>query len=154
MGRGRDDGQRGRMISAARPLPITLTARNALATELRELRGNADGAPDAGAAVARRRRIQELERALMHAVVERPAADGGRRVAVGTVVRTDDGRRFAEHTLTVGEERGADDGPAAVSARSPTGRALLGRAPGEIVAVVAADGRARHLRVLAVRDAV
>ncbi|WP_210491288.1 GreA/GreB family elongation factor [Patulibacter sp. SYSU D01012] len=140
------------MTSSARALPITVTARNALTTELRELRAHADGAEDAAAGAARRRRIRELERALLHAVVEHPGDDGRPRAAVGTVVRTDDGRRFAEHTITLGEDRPGRDG--AVCARSPLGRALLGRAPGEIVAVERADGRTRHLRVLAVRDAV
>lgn len=46
---------------------------------------------------------------------------------------------------------GLSGGPGAVSAASPVGRALIGRAAGDVVEVKLPGGEAQHLRVLAVR---
>ncbi|MGX6449267.1 hypothetical protein ACVU7I_14555 [Patulibacter sp. S7RM1-6] len=132
-----------------RPLLVTETARRALEVELRELRAAGRDGDDAAAA-----RAAELERALLRAVLVRPDALDAPLAAVGTTVRADDGRRFVDLTLTVGEEGRPTDDAGAVCARSPVGRALLGRTVGEIVPVVDADGRARHLRILRIREAL
>lgn len=45
---------------------------------------------------------------------------------------------------------GVSSGPHTVSARSPVGQALLGRAPGDVVAVELPNGRLEELRLLSV----
>jgi len=45
---------------------------------------------------------------------------------------------------------GGDGAPRTVSARSPVGQALMGRAAGDVVAVELPDGRVEQLRILGV----
>lgn len=140
---------------------MTDTAKSALETELRELRiaqhenGPVGGdLPDPDNPDRRiRDRIAELEGALMHSVVLRRAELGTSQAAVGMAVRGDDGRRFIDYALTVGAERPAASGTAAVcAATSPVGRALMGSRVGDIVAIAHSDGRTTHLRILTISE--
>jgi transcription elongation factor GreA len=95
-------------------------------------------------------RIERLQLLLDSAtVVDRPARGAG-PVTIGSVVEVEDvaSGKIREHRLAGDYERlGAND----VSASSPIGRALFGRATGERVAVTLPDGRDRVLKITAVR---
>jgi transcription elongation factor GreA len=95
-------------------------------------------------------RIERLQLLLDSAtVVDRPAR-GTRAVSIGSVVQVEDvaSGEIREHRLAGGYERlGVNE----VSANSPIGRALFGRAIGERVAVALPDGRQRTLKITAVR---
>ncbi|MGH2957104.1 MAG: GreA/GreB family elongation factor [Solirubrobacterales bacterium] len=95
-------------------------------------------------------RILQLEAVLHSAtVVEEPKrADG--MVAIGTIAKVEDlaSGQVREHRLVGGyEPLDRDD----VSANSPIGRALLGRAAGEEVTVTLPNDTERTLRIAAVR---
>jgi transcription elongation factor GreA len=98
-------------------------------------------------------RIQRLQLLLDSArVVEVGERDAG-TVRIGSVVGVEDvaSGEAREHRLAGGfEPLGPDD----VSASSPIGRALFGRAIGETMAVVLPDGRERTLKITGVRASV
>lgn len=94
-------------------------------------------------------RIRQLQSALSSAKVIEPSKGDAGVVTLGSRVEVED-RASGEartHRLTGGfEPLGPDD----VSASSPIGRALLGRAVGEEVAVELPSGSERTLKVTAV----
>jgi transcription elongation GreA/GreB family factor len=88
-------------------------------------------------------RIARLEQLLADAAIVDDAQGAG-VVAVGSVVDVDYVRlgRTATYRVTV-----ADAGPGRVSARSPVGRALMGRRAGDVVTAELPRGRRERLRV-------
>jgi transcription elongation factor GreA len=99
-----------------------------------------------------RARIARLEQ-LLEAATSVPESPGSRDVAtVGTVVEVEDvaSGSLREHRM-IGDydELRAD----AVSASSPVGQALMGRARGDQVQVELPSGELRTLRIVAVRPA-
>jgi transcription elongation factor GreA len=97
-------------------------------------------------------RISRLQRLLDSATVVEREPTSGEAAGVGTAVEVQDLASGAihEHRLVGDYESRATD---AVSASSPVGRALIGQLPGDEVEVRLPRGRARQLRVLAVRTA-
>ena len=93
-------------------------------------------------------RIAHLEDLLRDArVVERD--DAAETVALGRAVEVEYLRTGNVVTLHLTGIRGGS-GSGTVSARSPIGAALLGRAAGAVVAVELPNGRVERLRILAV----
>jgi len=131
-------------------LLMTHVQHRALTAELERLR---DGAPaTADDDLDRHARALELELALRRAVVAHPGERGYALVAVGTAVEVDDGRRTSRYRVVLDGEAADRDAARPVSADSPVGAALLGRAVGETAVVALPDGRERRLRVLAIDD--
>gem|GEM_PF-6100984 len=130
---------------------MTEALLRAVEVELTELRAEraklgSDGhgaAADAHAAVTSR--INELEHTHETAVVVHPGADGYDTVAVGTTVTVEEGDRSRTYRIVL--ERGDAPVVGTVSATSPVGRALVGRAVGDAATVTRPDGRARRLTV-------
>lgn len=99
--------------------------------------------------------IDLLEGALRRAVVAHPGtcgpdARGYALAAVGTTVEVHDGTRRCAYRLTLGVDARDDGDVLAVSAFSPVGAALLGRAVGDTVEIELPGGRSRTLEVLAI----
>jgi transcription elongation factor GreA len=97
-------------------------------------------------------RIARLEALLRHATVIEDHPDGGDGlIGIGSIAVVEDlsSGRTARYELV-----GWHDGtrPKTVSAASPVGQALLGRAAGERVVVELPDGRSRELRIVEVED--
>jgi transcription elongation factor GreA len=91
-------------------------------------------------------RIARLEEVLEHATI---VDDGpGGVVAIGSRVRVADERDETVEYELVGSHQASGRG--VVSAGSPVGQALLGRGPGERVAIELPNGRVRELRIVAV----
>lgn len=96
--------------------------------------------------------IALLESALRRAVVERPGARnsedrGFALAAVGTIVDAHDGAKTCRYRLTLGVEARDHGDVLAISAFSPVGAALMGRAVDDTVDVVLPRGRHRSLEV-------
>jgi hypothetical protein len=82
--------------------------------------------------------------------------DGQRPAVVAELVLEDvlePGQRTGRRATYRVTGTGTPTGPAAVSARSPVGRALLGRRAGETVEAVLPGDRAERLRIAAVARA-
>ena len=94
-------------------------------------------------------RAARLENLLASARVLDGGASNG-LASVGTVVEVQDidNKKVFEYRLSGGYERSA---PNVVSADSPVGRALMGRAAGAVVDVQVPSGRRRTLEILAIR---
>lgn len=93
-----------------------------------------------------------LETALERAVVAHPGRTGYTLAAVGTIVGVDDGRRRCTYRLTFEVDATDDRADRQVSAFSPVGAALMGRAVDETVDISLPDGRFRSLHILSIRD--
>ena len=79
-------------------------------------------------------RVQQLEQMIKYAVVIEASHEGGSEVVLGStvVVETD---RHGEETFTIVGSAEADAEAGKISFTSPSGRALLGRHPGETIRV-------------------
>ncbi|MFH9954229.1 GreA/GreB family elongation factor [Streptomyces roseolus] len=138
----------------AGPEPLSEAARTALNRELSELRaerarvaatlGDADEPGDQADELQRATeadrldtRIEEIEGRLREAAAAGAPSIGTIGVGSTVGVRFGDG---SESTLHIGELADADD-PALVTADSPLGRALLGRAAGDSIAYATPLGR-------------
>jgi transcription elongation factor GreA len=97
-------------------------------------------------------RIERLESLLASATVFDGSAGAGAsaNVTIGSIVDVEDtaSGEIRAHRLTGGYE---PHQPNDISAISPIGRALLGRAPGDEVNVALPNGRQRALKINAVR---
>lgn len=101
--------------------------------------------------------IELLESALRRAVIAHPDSYGPDNreyalAAVGTIVEVDDGRKRCFHRLTLGVDVRDDGDVLAVSAFSPVGAALMGRAVGDTVDIDLPGGRRRSLEILSIND--
>jgi transcription elongation factor GreA len=126
---------------------ITERIRHAIATDA-DPTANADYLDAREAQALLETRIVKLEQRLAAARVAEPdaandAVDLGERVRLRDL---DTGRRF-EYELVGSLE--ADPTAGRISAESPLGRALIGRAKGDVAVVEAPKGR-RRLRILAI----
>ncbi len=95
------------------------------------------------------RRINFLSKRLEHAVVVDPKAQRGDKVFFGATVELED-ESGASHTYVIVGEDESDMKVGHISWRSPVGRALLGKRPGDVVTVRRPAGEA-ELEILAVR---
>ena len=95
-------------------------------------------------------RVRQLETVLATAEVVRQSGAADGRVAVGSTVQIEDvaSGQISEHVLTGSREWLA---PTDISANSPIGQALLGRAVGEEVSVELPSARTVQLKVRNVR---
>jgi transcription elongation factor GreA len=128
------------------------------ATRIRDARSTGDGSSGDDFLQIReeelvlRAEISRIETLLAGAVVvEDQGADEG-TAGIGSIVEVRDASGSAHrHVITGDYDRGeVSDGLRAVSASSPVGQALLGRATGDQVEVELPGGRVRSLEVLAV----
>lgn len=95
------------------------------------------------------RRMRFLSKRLEIAVVVDPAVKRGDKVFFGATVEVEDEAGNRGTYMVVGEDE-SDSKVGRISWRSPVGRALLGRRPGDIVMVRRPSGEA-ELEVIAVR---
>jgi transcription elongation factor GreA len=128
------------------------------ATRIRDARSTGDGSSGDDFLQIReeelvlRAEISRIETLLAGAVVvEDQGADEG-TAGIGSIVEVRDASGSAHrHVITGDYDRGeVGDGLRAVSASSPVGQALLGRATGDQVEVELPGGRVRSLEVVAV----
>jgi transcription elongation GreA/GreB family factor len=129
---------------ATKALLVTRPEYDALLAQLDRRRAERDADPAADVAD----QIVQLETAAHRAVVAYPDDAGYLLVAVGTVVDVDDGRRRCRYRLAFDVDVPGEEGTTVVSAFSPVGLALVGRAPGDVVDIALPDGRVRSLRVV------
>ncbi len=96
-------------------------------------------------------RIRRLESLLESAEVVDEDVDATGVVAIGSVVEVKSlaSGEVREHRLSGGFGLGE---PGEISASSPVGQALLGRAPGDSVTVELPNGRSTELEILSVRS--
>jgi transcription elongation factor GreA len=135
-------------------MPLTAAERDALATELQQLRSTDNAVADASDPTdptgVVNDRIVLLEDALARAEVIPADGDGYPVAAVGTAVEIDNGGRRRTYQLVLGVAPGHGD---AVSATSPVGAALLGQPVGATVDVHLPGGRTRSLELLRIAAA-
>lgn len=98
-----------------------------------------------------------LETALQRAVIAHPDTyhpdnRGYALAAVGTTVQVHDGAKRCFYRLTLGVDVHDDGDVVAVSAFSPVGAALMGRAVRDTVEIALPGGRSRTLEVLRITD--
>jgi len=152
--------------------PMTLRGAEALRVELKRLksearpniikaiseaRGHGDLSENAEYHAAREQqgfiegRIKEIENKLANAEVIDPGKlPNTGKVVFGAVVELEDQADGAHLTYQVVGEDEADIRAGRISVTSPIGRALVGRAPGEVVDV-SAPGGTRSYEIVAVR---
>ena len=97
-------------------------------------------------------RIAQLESLLHDAAIVDGGGDRSDVVTLGRMVRVQYTRTGIAKTYRVGGIADADRQPF-VSARSPVGQALLGRARGDVVTVALPTGAVEELLILSVGDA-
>lgn len=135
-------------------MPLTAAERDALTSELQQLRNARAAVADANDPTdptgATNDRIVLLEDALSRALVIPADEDGYPVAAVGTAVEIDNGGRRRTYHLVLGAGPGDGD---AISATSPVGAALLGQPVGATVDVHLPGGRTRSLELLRVAAA-
>lgn len=84
--------------------------------------------------------IMELEETLRSAVVIRKDKNG--RVSIGSTVEAEkDGKKF-RYTIVGREE--ADPAKSMISNESPLGRSFLGKEAGDVVEIIAPNGKAKY----------
>lgn len=93
-------------------------------------------------------RILYLRDRTLNAVVA--AGDGASTVSFGSTVTVRDEERGSEQTFTLAGSAESDVGKGVLSIASPVAKALLGAAPGDVVAVALPSGGERRLRVVSV----
>lgn len=103
--------------------------------------------------------IELLESTLRRAVIAHPDTyepdnRGYALAAVGTTVKVHDGAKSCSYRLTLGVDVHDEGGALSVSAFSPVGVALMGRAVGEVADVALPGGGSRSLEILAIEDDV
>ena len=124
-------------------------------TRRREALAVARGDGDAHLAIGEdevvvRARIGHLE-SLLHQATIVDHQDGERdAVTLGSRVTVEDAATGRRHTYTLVAWN--DGGAASVSAASPVGQAILGRAVGDAVTITLPTGRSRQLRIAAVEE--
>jgi hypothetical protein len=141
----------------SRAVLLTQPCHDALQARLRRLRAEhgavGTDVGDVVEATGVRNELATLELTLSRAVVAHAHGHRYALAAIGTVVDVVDGDRRSSYRLVLGPEPAEDDGSRSVSAFSPVGAALLGRAVGETVEVALPDMRVRSLRVVGIRAA-
>lgn len=136
---------------------VTAAAYEALVSHLNRLKdergeGDTDARGTAGPGADVTDQVVLLETALERAVVAYPGRAGYTLAAVGTIVGVDDGRRRCTYRLTFEVDATDDRADRQVSAFSPVGAALMGRAVDETIDISLPGGRFRSLHVLSIRD--
>jgi len=134
---------------------VTMTEYEALVSHLSRLKGEQDenGTREVGGSVSDvTDQVVLLETALERAVIARPGRSGYTLAAVGTIVGVDDGRRRCTYRLSFEVGEATDRADRQVSAFSPVGAALMGRAVDETVDISLPGGRSRSLYILSIRD--
>lgn len=152
-------------LSSTKAVLVTVFEFDVLSTQLARLKaqqasepaGNAapvdPGAPGNGLAD----HIVLLENALRRSVIAHPDTyhpdnRGYALAAVGTTVEVHDGSRQCHYRLSLGVDVEDEGNVLAVSAFSPVGAALMGRAVGDTVDIALPSGRSRTLEVLRIVD--
>ena len=110
------------------------------ARELGDLKENADYTSAREEQSFLEGRIQAIEAQLRHAVVIQPT--DGNRVALGSRVTVEAGGEETEYTIVGPAE--SDPSSGRISSVSPMGRALLGRAAGDVAVVSTPRGEVRY----------
>jgi transcription elongation factor GreA len=105
---------------------------NAPLDAAREQRGHIEG------------RIRELEEALKSATIIEEGQKPGLKVSVGDSIVLSDITSGEELRYTIVSPREVDPTRGRISSNSPTGKALVGRAQGEIVEITAPLGRLKY----------
>lgn len=124
-----------RLEEVSRPRAVTDLTR---AREMGDLSENAAYSEAKGRLMGIDRRIFEIKAKIKDAVVvQRGSSDG--RVSVGAVVTVAVNGKERTYEITGSQE--TDPGAGRISHRSPLGSALMGRAAGETVSVVNAEGK-------------